>query len=512
MVVYTLSILVAVLCLIHVLLNYNKKARMMSKIPSFPRSFIIGNGSSIAGLSSVELFKLGRTCADKWNGIYSFWSFPIGAVNIYNPDDVETIISTTKYNEKSKVYSFLTNWLKDGLLLSNGNKWHQRRKILTPAFHFNILRDFCTIIENNSRCLVDQLANYSGEVVDVAPLMSEHTLATICETAMGTQSNEVSASKGRDYKEAIYGLGNILTQRFKNVPYYFDFIFNLSSLRREQRKYLNVVHSFTTEVIKDRKEYLDKHLDNSNDCNANNNIEDGLFLNGKRKKRAMLDLLISAERDGLINGPGIQEEVDTFMFEGHDTTASGLTFLIMLIANDAKVQNKIYQELQEIFGESTRPANMDDLSKMRYLECSVKESLRLYPPVHFISRQLNEPVELSNYAVPAGVMCHIHIYDLHRRPELFENPLKFDPDRFLPENCVGRHPYAYIPFSAGPRNCIGQKFALLEMKSTISALLRQYEFIPVTTPSDIKIISDIVLRNYAPVHVKFVKRNNNQKV
>lgn len=134
---------------------------------------------------------------------------------------------------------------------------------------------------------------------------------------------------------------------------------------------------------------------------------------------------------------------------------------------------------------------------MRYLECCIKESLRLYPPVHFISRNISETVKLSmlwfhcyfaffvvpiilntreqtilvnvflntskcffyslsgNYTVPAGTICHIHIYDLHRQENLFENPLEFIPERFLPEKCIGRHPYAYIPFSAGPRNCIG---------------------------------------------------------
>ncbi|KOB67392.1 Cytochrome P450 monooxygenase Cyp4M5 [Operophtera brumata] len=169
-------------------------------------------------------------------------------------------------------------------------------------------------------------------------------------------------------------------------------------------------------------------------------------------------------------------------------------------------QDKIFSELKDIFGDSTRSATMEDLTKMRYLECCIKESLRLYPPVHFISRQLNEKVTLSGYTIPSGVFCHIVILDLHRSPNLYKDPLKFDPDRFLPENSMGRHPYAYIPFSAGPRNCIGQKFAMMEMKSAISEILRKFELFPVTRTEDIEFTADLVLRNARPVYVSFRKR------
>uniref|UniRef100_UPI003AF32C46 cytochrome P450 4C1-like n=1 Tax=Achroia grisella TaxID=688607 RepID=UPI003AF32C46 len=506
MIIFTLSAIAVILCFIHVLLNYNKKALMLRKIPGPPETFILGNGPEIV-LPSAELFKLARTYANRWDDIYRYWAFPYGAINIYNPEDIETIISTTRYNEKSAVYSFLKDWLKEGLLVSHGNKWHQRRKILTPAFHFNILREFCVTIEKNSQYLVNTLAKASGEMVDIIPILSEYTLSTICETAMGTQLNEISTSKGKSYKDAIYEIGRLITHRFVSVLLYADFMFNLSSFGRKQKKLLNIIHNFTAEIIKDREEYINKNGVQSYDVNDNSVFEDDMFLNKKRKKRAMLDSIILAKKDGLIDDAGIQEEVDTFMFAGHDTTAAGLTFFIMLLANNPTIQDKIYKELKEVFGGSTRHADIDDLSKLKYLDNCIKESLRLYPPAHFISRQLNETVKLGNYTVPSGVMCHIHIYDLHRRADLFPNPLEFDPDRFLPENSIGRHPYAYIPFSAGPRNCIGQKFAMIQMKSTISTLLRHYEFFPVTKPSDLQLKSDIVLRNSDPVYVKFVNRN-----
>uniref|UniRef100_UPI003B436FEE uncharacterized LOC140265571 n=1 Tax=Amyelois transitella TaxID=680683 RepID=UPI003B436FEE len=506
MIAYVLMTLVVLLCVIHLLINYNKKARMMRRIPGPKETFLVGNAPEII-VSPVELFALGRKYANTWKNLYRFWAYPLSAVNIYNPEDIEVIISTTKFNEKSRVYYFLKPWLQDGLLLSNGSKWQQRRKILTPAFHFNILREFYVVLEENSDRLVAKLAQHTGKELDLVPVMSEFTLNSICETAMGTQLSEETSASAKRYKEAILSLTNVVFERFIKMPYYFDNIFNLSPLGKEQQKFITTIREFTKKVIHDRKLYWELNKFDLNDFTESGS--DDVYMNKRRKKTAMLDLLIAAQKEGMIDENGIQEEVDTFMFEGHDTTASGLTFCLMLLANNRDKQDKIVQELHEIFGKSLRSATIDDLCKMKYLECCIKESLRLYPPVHFISRNLNQTVELSNYTVPPGTICHIHVYDLHRREDLYKDPLVFDPDRFLPENCVGRHPYAYIPFSAGPRNCIGQKFAMLEMKLVVSAVLREFQLFPVTTPDDIRISADLVLRNSGPVSVRFEKRNKN---
>ncbi|KAJ8735686.1 hypothetical protein PYW07_007306 [Mythimna separata] len=177
----------------------------------------------------------------------------------------------------------------------------------------------------------------------------------------------------------------------------------------------------------------------------NTAVDDNTYMI-KKNKTAMLDLLISAKKEGLIDDIGIQEEVDTFMFEGHDTTASGLTFCFMLLAHHKDVQEKIFAEIKEIVGDSKRSITIEDLSKMKYLERCIKESLRLYPPVHLISRKLKEDMKLS------------------------------------------------------------QKFAMMEMKVAMAEVLREFTLEPVTHPDDIRIIADVVLRNDGPIEVTFVKR------
>ncbi|XP_045537192.1 cytochrome P450 4C1, partial [Papilio machaon] len=457
-----------------------------------------------AVVAKMELFRFGRELAKNYNGIYRFWSFPIGAVFIYNPDDVEIILTSMKYHEKSVIYKFLKPWLNDGLLLSGGSKWLDRRKILTPAFHFNILQRYLVSLKDSADRLVDTVNKVLNVEVDLVPIISECTLQSICESAMGTKLSDDST--GKSYKTAIHELGLLLVQRFVRIYLYADFLFNLSALAKRQNKYLSIVHNFTRNVIKERKKYIaDNGIDLSNDS-SNSTEDDSVNIYRKKRRTAMLDLLILAEKDGLIDNAGIEEEVDTFMFEGHDTTAAALTYCLMLIANHPDIQDKILAELNEIYGKTNRAVTMEDLNEMRYLERCIKEAIRLYPPVPFISRKLNNNVQLSNYTVPAGTLCHIHIYDLHRLESLYPNPDKFDPDRFLPENVAKRHNYAYIPFSAGPRNCIGQKFAMMQMKTAVSAILRNFKLLPVTGCSDLEFQADLILRNSKPVFVKFVKR------
>ncbi|XP_072942435.1 cytochrome P450 4C1-like isoform X2 [Epargyreus clarus] len=431
--------------------------------------------------------------------------FSFGVINIYTPDDIEIVTSSMKHNEKSIVYTLLRPWLRDGLLLSKGTKWQNRRKVLTSAFHFNVLRQYFINLEENNQRFVQTLEKTNEEIHDIVPLISEFTLNSLCESAMGTKLNKEGTNTGMSYKEAIYAIGKILVHRLVRLYLYPNFIFNLTPSGKRHSKSLSTIHSFTAKVIKDRKEAV---KNNEVQCDELEDDPQHINFNINKKKIAMLDLLIAAEKEGSIDKMGIQEEVDTFMFEGHDTTSSSLTYCLLSIANNPHVQKKIAIDLREIFGETKRSTTMDDLNKMQYLERCIKESMRLYPPVPFISRVISETVQLSNYTVPAGTVCHIHIYDLHRRADLYENPLLFDPDRFLPENCKDRHNFAYIPFSAGPRNCIGQRFAMLEMKSALCAILRNFELHPVTKISDLKFAADLVLRNSGPVYIKFVQRKD----
>jgi cytochrome P450 len=147
-----------------------------------------------------------------------------------------------------------------------------------------------------------------------------------------------------------------------------------------------------------------------------------------------------------------------------------------MLAINYDIQEKLQNEIAGIFAENTdRDATMEDLANMKYLECCVKETLRLYPSVPLITREHTEDIVIRDHVIPAGTEIALFIYGQHRNPEDFPNPNCFDPDRWMSKRCFKRNPYAYVPFSAGPRNCLGQKIAGMEPAGVVlSTILRNF--------------------------------------
>ena len=196
------------------------------------------------------------------------------------------------------------------------------------------------------------------------------------------------------------------------------------------------------------------------------------------------------------------------MFEGHDTTATSLSWTIHLIGTHLDVQKKLHEEIDSIFGQSDRQIDNDDLSNMKYLECVIKESLRLFPSVPIFSRIVSEDIKIAGYEIPKGSTANIFSYMIHRDEKHFTDPESFQPERFQPENCVNRHPFAYIPFSAGKRNCIGQRFALIEEKVILANILRNFDIKSMKTTEEIQPFSDLLLRptNKILIDIKLRKK------
>ncbi|KAL1123287.1 hypothetical protein AAG570_002373, partial [Ranatra chinensis] len=230
-----------------------------------------------------------------------------------------------------------------------------------------------------------------------------------------------------------------------------------------------------------------------------------------KSRKAFLDTLIEYEikNPGSLSKHDIREEVDTFMFEGHDTTSSALTFTLFLLGVHQDVQDRVVAELYDIFGDSDRACELKDLQQMTYLEMVIKESLRLYPSVPLIARYLTKDLKLDgDVVIPSGANLYILPFLIHRNEEYYPDPDRFDPERFAEDECAKRHPYAFIPFSAGPRNCIGQKFAFMEMKVVISTLLRRTKIESITQRGDFKLLSLLIIRPTIPIMLKFTPRES----
>jgi cytochrome P450 family 4 len=407
---------------------------------------------------------------------------------------LETILSSTKLIKKSDDYNFFHPWLGTGLLTSDGHKWKKHRRVLTPAFHFQILEQFLEVFESCGNKIVKIFESEVGkESIDIYPYVTLCTLDIICESIMGININAQDNSDS-DYVRSVKNMCRIVIERSMSPLQMYDFLFPLTKNYYTQKKSLKILHKQTNEVIYARI----KELENQKQ----------LIMNGhdSKKKKPFLDLLLQTQIDGKpLTHEEIREEVDTFMFEGHDTTASAISFTLYCLANHPDVQQKAYQEQQIIFQDKeTDTATYADLQNMKYLEKVIKESLRLYPSVPIYGRETNEEVQFDdNTYLPKGDTILIFAFGIHRDPKHFEEPETFNPERF--ENADGKFPYAYIPFSAGPRNCIGQKFAMLEMKSTISKILRKYELQPAFPHHEMELVAETILKstNGIKISLKF---------
>nr|XP_054921506.1 cytochrome P450 4V2-like isoform X1 [Dermacentor andersoni] len=426
-------------------------------------------------------------------------------VFLCSAEAVEALMKSNTLLDKALLYGLMNSWLGTGLLTSPKRKWRARRKLLTPAFHFKLLDDFVPVMVEHSRAFSNRLRTLSQQQapLDVVPLVSCCTLDVVCETAMGVS---VNAQEDHDspYVKAVKVVSGSFLSRFVSPWKWVDALFFSNPTGWNVKRNVDYLHRFTERIIQSRKS---EYLENPPVIAASED-EVGRPYGGKRL--AFLDILLMSHlRDPSFTEEGIREEVDTFMFEGHDTTAMGISFTLYLLGLYKEAQDKVYQELETIFGEDVeRAATVEDLKEMRYLECVIKESHRLYPPVPVMARNADEDAEILGYRIPRGCTLLAVMYSLHRDPRFFPEPEEFRPERFLPENCVGRHAYAYVPFSAGPRNCIGQRFALQEEKVVISTVLRHFRLHSPDHRDTIRLTWELVLRPVDGLRVQFLPRKS----
>ncbi|NP_001108343.1 cytochrome P450 CYP4L6 precursor [Bombyx mori] len=455
---------------------------------------IIGNAHQFV-VRSTEFLGLLKSFTDKYGDVFRVHFFSYPYVLISHPKYAEALVSSADLITKGRSYSFLKAWLGEGLLTASGPRWRLHRKFLTPAFHFNILQNFLPVFCKKSEILRDKIRRLAdGQPIDLFPITALAALDNVAESIMGVSVNAQQNSES-EYVRAIETLSQITTLRMQIPLLGEDFIFNLTSYKKKQNIALEVVHGQTKKVIEARRCELEKN----NKTNISGTNEYGI-----KNKHAFLDLLLLAEIDGkLIDEQSVREEVDTFMFEGHDTTTSGIVYTLFCLSKHPDIQEKLYEEQLTIFGEEMdRTPAYNELAQMKVLELVIKESLRMYPSVPLIERLITKDAEVGGLKLSKGTSVVLNIFQMHRNPEVFEKPLEFIPERF--DSLEHKNPFSWLAFSAGPRNCIGQKFAMMEMKVTLSTLVRNFKLVPV----DIEPIlcADLILRSQNGVKVGFLPR------
>ncbi|BES98080.1 Hypothetical protein NTJ_10895 [Nesidiocoris tenuis] len=471
--------------------------RMFNKLPGpthYP--FYIGMVADIMRMELKDVLPFVKGHNEKYGDLVANYALGAPILFMNNPDDIEVLLTSTKNIDKGPDYEVLAPWLGDGLVMSTGAKWKQRRKMLTSSFHFKILDGNTECMNRNWKKVAQKLLAADGAPVEPLQIMGRGALDIICEAAMGTilEKDESGEKYVAAVKRVTHGaVKRTMTPYFKN-----DFIFKMFPSGKQHMEDVKILHNFTEKVIRERKEIFEKKKRGESDEYS----EEG------KERNAFLDLILDMSETKGLTESDIREEVDTFMFAGHDTTSTALQFVFLHLGENPEVQEKAYQEQLDIFGYSDRDVTKDDLNRMHYLEQVLKESLRLHPAAPQIARQLQEDLTLRDgRVIPATTKVFLNFMILHRNPKYFPDPEKFDPERFTPENSKGRHPYSYVPFSAGPRNCIGQKFAMMEMKIAMSVILRSCKIKAITRLKDLEYEMAIVLYTKPAILIEVEPRN-----
>lgn len=434
------------------------------------------------GLVTPDTFILRlKEFLDQNGPILSVW-LPLGyapMIALADADAFRTVMSTHNTPKGMPMRFFerglsifnpiASGWLGTGLLTSNGELWKSRRDVITPTFHFQILQNYMSIFTSRSKVLVERIDKIIGATgddfksqksFDIFPLCTDCTLDIIGACAFGLDLGCQTQPEPSHYVNAIREITGLVWKRIFDPLHQSPIFFALSANGWRWRSLIKTVHQLPDRLIRERRAYLKDHPDA---------IE-------SKKKLDFLDMLLTVKDE---NGVGLSElavrnEVDTFLFEGHDTTASALSWTLYCLATNPDAQARAQAEIDEVLGNRDDITYDEAKNKFEFLEACIKESLRLFPPVPFIVRNSEETLDIGGYKVPDGTDIILLIYAIQRSEKYWKDPNTFNPDRFATDGI--KHPFAYTPFSAGHRSCVGQVFAMLEEKIILASLLRNFEF------------------------------------
>lgn len=369
--------------------------------------------------------------------------------------------------------------------------------MITPAFHFKILEDFIPVMVNHTSKSLGELANQVPITLDVSEITSQFTLSVLFETAMGLNPDDFAQSFD-EYLKSVHEILLLISLRWVDPFARFDFIYYRTKNGKRLTALIDSVKSFTRKAIK-------KRLSEFSLVQNENSDNDNVYL-GRKKRRTLMDTLIETHLKDpeKLSLEGIQEEVDTFMFAGHDTTATAIMWAIFILGNNVEVQQRLFDELKEDFDPHLKNVEFNSIMSHKYLDACIKECMRIIAPVPLVLKRHSQELQVCGVTLPKDVDLVLNFFFLFRDPKVYENPTKFDPQRFLDDRV--QPPYAFTPFSAGPRNCIGQKYALLEIKIFLIYLILNFQFKSCVPIEDVRFNFAAVNRPSQPLEVKFCRR------
>lgn len=347
--------------------------------------------------------------------------------------------------KKGNSVKLLRPVLGNGLVISDGDFWLRQRRLVQPAFHRERLQELFVTMGTLTATFLDELEASRGKgLIDVDAKMMGITSDIALKTLFGNMNTE---DKEQIYRQVSRTQTYLVTRVRK--PYRLPWM----AINGEDRRFktdLAYFNKLVFDFIRQRR------------------------LSGETPNDLLQLLLDSKDEDSgeQMNDEQIRDEAITMFAAGHETSATGLSWLLWELSAQPEIVARIRKE-SEIF--EVVPS-FEQLMQMPYTRQVVEEGLRLYPPAWTMTRESTVDQEIEGYPIPKGSSVFMSVFELHRNPNIWENPLRFDPGNFQPDLVRNRAKFNYLPFGAGPRICIGQQFALMEMQLILSALVKRFSF------------------------------------
>ncbi|XP_073242641.1 cytochrome P450 3A2-like [Porites lutea] len=353
--------------------------------------------------------------------------------------------------------------LDSALFIARDDKWRRVRNTLTPTFTASKLKQIVPIIEEASNTLVTKMQKFSetGESVEVVQLFSLFALDVIMKAAFGVESNiqvkpdPVFVEKARSVFQTP-----LWVRFFSMFPFWEYFSRFVSPLQNVD--YFSAV----------QKEVLDRRRQQ-----------------GFSGNRDLVQLMLEAHEENIDGVSRLSDDEVTaqsvaFLVAGYETTGNTLTSIAYYLATHPDIQDRLIREIDEVLASSGDKPLYDIVQGAVYVDQVISEALRLSGPAFLLLRECAEETVIKGVRFPKGVGVNIPTYVLHHDPEVWDKPQEFNPDNFSPESKQKRDPYSYLPFGTGPRQCIGMRLALLEIKQGLFKIMQRFKFerAPETVP------------------------------
>nr|QST15053.1 CYP361B1 protein [Diaphanosoma celebensis] len=431
-------------------------------IPCPPSHFVYGNLHQLRWSKDKNVLEMQQEWLDRYGKIVGYYMGLKPRIIVADLDAAKRILvkDINIFTNRPDVPRGLPT-----LLSLRDQRWKDIRHILTPTFSSLKLKLMMPLVGQCVDEMMDILQEKSCNVLDIYETFQGLTLDVISRCALALRLD----CQGNPNHEILVAVRNlfrldlsrivVLLVCFPGLRAVFRMLFRFAP----SHKLIKFVLGHLKSVIQQRR----------------NQKEDPVLVDA-------LHLLLEAsegDRKGpaLLNDDEIIWNAYVFLLAGYETTSTALSYVCHCLSLHPDVQERIFEELKSL----ERPLKYEDMAELRYLELVILESMRLYPPVPlFVSRECKETVTIDDLTIPEGSTVDVPVWCIHRDPELWPDPLTFDPYRHSNEMKADRHPMAFLPFGSGPRNCIGARFAMLEMKMALARLLRQFRVLPCSQTQD----------------------------